>query len=605
MASTTALAEVTDVDRALVEKGRNVFRNGGAENGRADWSASGGSILANSTAAGSGKLGISWDSSAAAQTLILTSSVNVPESLKGRNGAALCKVKVPSGVGTHTFTVDDGTNNLATAQTITSGTTFSSQVVNFIYPTTATPLRFKFTSVASNEPEIYVDECVATDAFNISQVAQATFYAQMKQVGAANCSVSATPSIGTYSDLATMASCASAWTNTGASVTNSATSLSQTLNGLSPGVYLIKYQGYIASALGQTCYFRFSDGTTTFGRGVIGGGASANNTSGIEGVYTVTSPASPTIKIQATDSGNAACTVGSTATYDDQTWTIYKFPSVSEIAYRAEQNASYYSGYHDATCSWSISQTTYAADFTGDASCNLVQRQASGISCVATGSTKPGLACTLQKLGTYFICGNAAADIGSIAAGIELWDGTTVIAESNVNVNDSVNRPLCGLYNATSLTPTFMIRGKSASGTINMRPSAASSEIEWSIFPITGNMPAPVLVGSVTSGSTGAERIERARITCSNSAAAIVSQSGTWLSSVSNGATAGLCTANFTAGTFSATPVCLCTNLRGGSSDQTCVVNSAGTISSSAMNFERRGGGAENGDLFIQCMGPR
>lgn len=289
LASTTALAEVTDVDRALVEKGRNVFRNGGAENGRADWSASGGSILANSTAAGSGKLGISWDSSAAAQTLILTSSVNVPESLKGRNGAALCKVKVPSGVGTHTFTVDDGTNNLATAQTITSGTTFSSQVVNFIYPTTATPLRFKFTSVASNEPEIYVDECVATDAFNISQVAQATFYAQMKQVGAANCSVSATPSIGTYSDLATMASCASAWTNTGASVTNSATSLSQTLNGLSPGVYLIKYQGYIASALGQTCYFRFSDGTTTFGRGVIGGGASANNTSGIEGVYTVTS----------------------------------------------------------------------------------------------------------------------------------------------------------------------------------------------------------------------------------------------------------------------------------------------------------------------------
>ena len=51
-------------------------------------------------------------------------------------------------------------------------------------------------------------------------------------------------------------------------------------------------------------------------------------------------------------------------------------------------SGSYYSGYHDSTCSWSRTNTAYGA-FTADATCALTQRQASGIAAAATGSVLP------------------------------------------------------------------------------------------------------------------------------------------------------------------------------------------------------------------------
>lgn len=54
---------------------------------------------------------------------------------------------------------------------------------------------------------------------------------------------------------------------------------------------------------------------------------------------------------------------------------------------------------------------------------------------------------------------------------------------------------LCGLYNATSLTPTLTIQSKSSANNMVIGLSVATNAIEWSIFPINANFPAPLLVG--------------------------------------------------------------------------------------------------------------
>jgi hypothetical protein len=77
--------------------------------------------------------------------------------------------------------------------------------------------------------------------------------------------------------------------------------------------------------------------------------------------------------------------------------------------------------------------------------------------------------------------------------------------------------------------------------------------------PVVGwnyTLPAPILVGSVTSNSVGAERIERATINAASGSCTIPSQSGSWITnSVANAQ--GDCTITITG--FSASPTCTAT----------------------------------------------
>jgi hypothetical protein len=90
-----------------------------------------------------------------------------------------------------------------------------------------------------------------------------------------------------------------------------------------------------------------------------------------------------------------------------------------------------------------------------------------------------------------------------------------------------------------------------ASGTVGQR------DIHWEVYPINQGIPAPLLVGSVTSNTTGLERIERAELNCDGSSS-ITSQSGSWISSIGN-IGSGRCTVTIASGIFSSTPVCVAT----------------------------------------------
>lgn len=168
----------------LIETGNgNILPDPGFEASVSGWTASGGATAtANSTAKGTGAKGYDWDSNSAGQTLQST-SVTIPAGLSGKNGIAYCNIKTVSGTATHTFTVNNGTNDIVTPITIQNSTTaFLGQnegnKINFVFPTSGT-IRIKLAAVNANEPEIYTDDCsiqLANNVYDAPLVTQWTNY---------------------------------------------------------------------------------------------------------------------------------------------------------------------------------------------------------------------------------------------------------------------------------------------------------------------------------------------------------------------------------------------------------------------------------------------
>lgn len=157
LASSTALAALTDVDRAEFAA-KSILKDSGFETGKAAWVASGGtfSIVTSGTNLLEGKSSATWDSSAAAQTLTST-AVAIPKGLYAQNGEAICYIQTPSGTATHLLEVYDGTNVLGSI-TVTSSTTPSKAAVNFPFPLSGN-IQLRLKSVNANEPLIAIDGC--------------------------------------------------------------------------------------------------------------------------------------------------------------------------------------------------------------------------------------------------------------------------------------------------------------------------------------------------------------------------------------------------------------------------------------------------------------
>jgi hypothetical protein len=520
--TTTAVAAVSDADRALVEKGFNVFRNGGAENGRADWTASGGSVAANSTAKASGQLGIAWNSNGAGQTLILTSSLNVPEGLRGRNGAAVCKVKAASGAPTHTFTVDDGTNNLASTQTVLATTSnFQLQVVNFVYPSTATPLRFKFTSVAADEPEIYVDECVGTDAFNISQVAQSTLVGSAKWPGTANCDWTQTAA-GVFP---VDADCTNpSGSNLSGQASAPATKIPgiRFANGLPPGEYLVVANGtFFCTNASNNCVsaISLSDGTNRTASTKIIGSATGTTTfshsiSSVVGRFSYTAPQGDTT-IQLYSEGVAAGSLivradTASSSVADLQFLVYRFPTTYETAYNANLTASIWKGYlSNSDCAFTHTTTGSFGVSSTDGSCTLVQEETVNPPIVTRTSTnRHGIDVVPNSTGFYEVCVSA---FGGSSGSSLFWsaelrhNATNILAGTNgtltaAGYHDGFH--LCGVKELTvGTTNTFETYMQVQTATFSIPAGFRNATSIWTVKKITQSIPAPVIVGQTEAAS--------------------------------------------------------------------------------------------------------
>ena len=263
-----------------------------------------------------------------------------------------------------------------------------------------------------------------------------------------------------------------------------------------------------------------------------------------------------------------------------------------------------WSGYHATDCAWTTSSSSFA-DPAADASCTFTERTNRNFGTVTSaGSKLPGIVFTPPSTGRYYICALAQASnsTSSNYSAYSMTDGTTEIAQGSSRYPNIVSTPICGIYNAASVaSTTIKLQLKSIAGGNAIIDGSSSNAIEWSIYSLDQAFPAPVLVGSITSNSTGAERLERAAVTstCSASPCTIASQSGSWLTNITRAST-GNYSINFAAGMFSAAPTC---NII--ANGLIATINTNPTTSAVVIDTKNTAGTSTDAQFFVQCMGPR
>ena len=565
----SALAALSTQDRAIIPSWQ-LLVNPGFESGTQGWTASGGTFTTTTTAAnvGSGLVAGSWDSSAASQTLT-SSAVTIPSGAYGRPAILSCNIQTPSGSATHKIQAWDGTNVLAEA-TIQSSTQYRASSVMFEMPGSGS-IRARLISVASNEPSINVDDCAqqVLQSDVVVPVAQASLYGSLKYAGTSGCVWLRTANA-SFADFSADTDCATP-TVTGLATAPSTKIPAITFNNMPPGDYsFIATSFFRSDSPGHNCSYRFSDGTN--GSAPQNNWDSGNSTGVpvLAGRFSYTTSGTRTISIQATGTdANHICAIDvdnpTTKALEIQ---VYRFPSTAETGVRPDVLPASWSGYHDNTCSFTNSSSGSFGDFSGDASCNLVQTNNTNFGTVTSylngGNPSSGIVITPSKPGAFLVTAttSAANSSGAQVASIALTDGNNTILSAQsfrvINVGYEHTFALSGIVYATSISAvTAKLRGKVTGGTTTIDVDA-TQRVSWSVVALNQSFPAPLLVGSVTSNSSGLERVERLRVTNSGTPT-IASQSGSWVSGLTDNAV-GSVYVNLTAGNFSADPTCTCSS---------------------------------------------
>jgi hypothetical protein len=556
------MAAWTEVDRSeLLSKNLLKDLNPGAENGKSKWAATGGTITleTSSTDIHTGNAALSWDASAASQ-FVASGAGSKKSGLNSTNGVGLCFVRTTA--TDYTMEIYDGTAVIA-SMLVPATSTYEIMPINFVF-TNNTQYQIRFSS-ASDAAKIYYDDCFIGPAssVNLAKISQAEYFGGVIWTSTASCEWSRTST--SQGGFAADADCTTpAGSNILGKASAPATKIPAiTFSSMPPGNYRIVATGAFAknNTSAGASGWRFHDGTTgtspqaVFTNGIIG--YSPN----IEGMFTyTTTQTNKTIEIQCAQATSGSCDIlNSSSTFYELRIDVFYWPSSSQLSFNAAQSPASWSGYHGNNCSFARTNTVYGDPAT-DATCDLVQRQNTNFGTVTGANNLPSITFTPNKVGKYYVCANtnvrAATDVQNYA--IKLTDGTTDIAESGLRGNGtdhSQTVPLCGIYNATSISSvTLKVQTRGTSGAITLGTFNADTTIEWSIFSLEQNFPAPLLINSVTSSYSGVARIEAGVVSCS-ATSSLGSQFGSWLSSVGN-VSSGSCSITINSGQFSSTPFC-------------------------------------------------
>lgn len=604
---TTASAGLSESDRSTLSP-RNAVPNPGAENAKYGWAVSTGSFSASTSTPIIGSASFVWDAGAASE--YISTAFAVPEWLKGQNAVASCQIRCASGTCTHSIQPFVGGSALASAA-INSDTVASPRsTVNFIAPTSGTMGLRIFAN--ANEPSIKFDSCIVTraDEWNLSQVSQASQYGTLNYAATLNCTWPNTNT--SYTDFPLDSDCPTP-TVTGNASAPATKIPGVTFSTLPPGDYLVMVGITTSKAGGPSLVgYRWHDGTSSGGDQFTDSTASSVPAT-ITGRFSYTTAQSNiTFRLQGFRTGGTSVQIGN----EDNPFQVkvYRFPTSSETAARVDTLPASWSGYHDNTCLWTKSGASFG-DYSNDASCTLTQVTNRNFGTVTTlGASQPGITFTPPRIGAYLVMARIGA-AGSVNQESYVWqltDGTTVISDAQLTTKGSAGSnyitpvTMSGVYNAASLSSvTLKVQGFAGSGD-NYIVGATARAIEWSIVAIDQSFPSPLLVGSVTSNSSGLERIERATVAegavCSASPCTITRQSGSWLSSVTRSGT-GTYVMNFAAGIFSGPPACVTHQTNAFVCRST---GTAPTTTTYGLDCRNQAGGADDfRDLSVICMGPR
>lgn len=606
---------MSDVDRQEI-KHKNLLApyNSGFENGKAQWTASGGTFATTTTSPLFGKAHATWDSNGAAQTLS-SKAVTIPVGFRGNNGLATCFVQTPSGTSTHLLQVYDGTNILV-SNTIVSNTNAIPQTVNFPFPSSGS-VRVRLVSVAADEPSIAVDDCHLGLASNLTDVSQATMYGSLKYANVASCAWNTGDTGANFTEFSADTDC------NAPSVAGNASAPSTKVPrikfaSLPPGEYLVVMTGHMQAETGTVAVsmgFQLTDGTSASGDGLItiGSSADANRMNVLIGRFTYTT-AQTNIEFRpvaySTSNSNDPHLVNNDAGYNLE-FMVYRFPTTSEQGYRPDQSPASWSGYHDSTCSWSTTSGT-TVDPSDDATCGFTELKNMNFGTVSSpGTESPAVTFTPSRAGRYLVIASTALGNNAGAGNrttLHLADGSNnELAEQGTAIATStayIPITLVGILNATSTAAqTVKLRLRTSGGTTGFFTSDGSSRsINWTIVALDQSFPAPNIINSITSSSSGGERLERVEVaaTCSSTPCTITRSSG-GASSITRAST-GNYTLNFSAGTFSGLPTCTCTVDVGNSKQCQLTATSATVVP--FLTTDLAANLADSG-FNILCMGPR
>jgi hypothetical protein len=498
------------------------------------------------------------------------SANTLDRSLKGGNCEVGIRYKLTLGSG-NTIQLQARINSatVASADLVTSDN--GTATVNFPCGdlSNAPSLRIAQTAGSSSQA-INVANVYLGAARNIGTVAQAEFVGTVAITG---CSAAWSTTSGSYADYSTVTSCSYAVTGNGISAPS--TNLPGfRLNG-APGRYTIVASGlpaFIASGGGSTsCNYRMTNGTNN---------SLENNYLGLavdhathEFTFELTQAQNNAdFRIQSFRiGGSGSCqTLGST-TFPSYL-KIYRFPSSSEIAVSANQQNTDWADYTPTynTGTW----TTNLAKWRRNGSNMEIQLKATNTSAgsgawtfsiPSVGATINTTAVPTSTIGNWITTHTLNA--GPVGGGNYGNTAQFGGACSVYVVSTTATSVLCGSAASSALNASGNAYTDRAAGLGSSAPLAGSSGIVNISFSVPINewkgMNAPILVGSVTSNSTGAERIERvvfagASITtaCTASPCTIYSQSGSWITSVTR-STTGRYVLNIASGIFSAAPTCV------------------------------------------------
>lgn len=584
------------------------------ELGTSGWTSAGSATLSAETSAASvafGSSALCWSATATGATLAST-SVTIPSGLYGQN----CLLDYwQKGFSSNVdVQVWDGSATVATAS-LASQTAYIHNQLNFICPSSGS-LAFRLKSTGSTAQGC-IDNTYLGTAANISNVSQASFVGSGYFAGTASCGGWTVTSV-TPAAFASDTDCPgpTVESNPGPGIiqTTDANLPQFTVNNLPAGEYDVYFTAQInnASGSGTEHAFAVNDGTTTSVTYALN---SQDGSPGVNvfGHFSYTTNGDRTFKLFGSASSGAVTIANDTTGQRRTSFRIYRWPTSAQSALNAATSMNAWFGYHDKDCQWSVTSVT-PADPTGDSSCTFTELKninfGTVTSALSSGNKIPGIIFTPPKLGTYWICAitNDAANNGTNDFGAQLIDSASnIIANQSYKQQSTGYSPfvLCGPYTATSLVSETIKIQMFAGSTVTLNNSTGPKgrAVQWSIWPL-GQQMSPILVNSVVQPSTGVRQIVDAQVTVSNSAAAIVKQSGNWLS-VANGAGVGLTTGTIAASTFSDVPSCSCTVIGAASILTTHCIFTAEPTTTTLLISRNRAGAAENGDVNIVCVGSK
>lgn len=590
--------------------GVNVLSNPGFEDGASiNWTNSGGTYT--EVTSGSnllfGEKSVTFDASATGQ-YVQSDLYDIPVGLQGTN----CEASIYYKGGDTNLKLEalDGSSNVLATRTFESAATYSRKFgVTFVCPTSG-QVRLRVSSTADAA-------LVALDSMHLGQfttfdVSQAVLVGDLIYPYTAACTWNLTSA--SYTDFGVDTDCPAPtiYNNPLGIISSVDDNLPQvTLTNAAPGYYVIYVDGG-ASTLGSASNYvglRLSDGSTTSGQHEFYINSTDIFPFSLVGVFSYQTAGTRTFKLQGYKNGATTLGIHSDTGWSGPRFVIKRFPLASEAAFRPDTIASSWTGYHGQDCLWSRTNTS-PGDPATDATCTFTERTNTNFGTVTSavsGDKLPGYVFTPNISGKFFACYQAsiAGSTDNAAMYLRFVADSFIIAESETKVlvvNREILVTACGIFEAVAGTAkTVKLQFGSSLGSVTLNNSGTSqATIEWSIYPITQQIPAPLIVNSVVSPSSGVERIVRARFTNTGSCA-VADQSGTWISSVSDPGT-GQCQINIASGTFSSAPQC------GGTLIQVngeLVTYNAFTSNTLYFQTNNSSGTATDSGFQIVCMGPK